>query len=126
MSKNYLQFDFGGKILGAKFNNRTINIIGELTGVDPLTFVPKSETWTDLLAYTGVLFHAALLSNLATKKEDPDFDAEQVKEWLLDMDTAQVYYINQVYQQSLNPTIVTANGEVGKDTQPGATVVATT
>jgi hypothetical protein len=125
MSKNYLSLDLGGKSYGLKFNNRTINIIGELTGSDPLTFIPASSQWKDLVDYTKVILHAALLSNLASKKEEPDFTDEDIAEWLQELEPTQIYTISNVYAQLLTPSIETTNGEVSSDTRGKATNVAT-
>jgi hypothetical protein len=124
MSKNYLSLNLGGKERGLKFNNRTINIIGDLTGNDPLTFIPPSSAWKDLLEYTSTILHAALLSNLASTKEQPDFVKADIDEWLNDLAPEQIYTISNVYAQLLTPSIITTNGEVSSDTRGQATNVA--
>ena len=112
--KNYLQLEIGDQVRGLKFNMRTLDFIQQLTGKDPFTFRAASNDFKDVKEYALVIFHAALLSNCASKKEEPDFKAEEVAEWFHELNPSDVWLIVNTLSE---PVETPANGEVSKDTQ---------
>src|SRR5690348_3805021 len=97
MNKNYITLNLGGIDRGLKFNNRTINIIGDLTGADPLQFAAGGQGWKDIVKYTTSILYAALLSNCASKKVDADFNADDIAEWMNELEPSQVYFLVDTY-----------------------------
>jgi hypothetical protein len=124
MSKNYISLDLGGKKMGFKLNNKTIDFIGELSGVDPLAFGPKASSWVELKAYVCTLLHAGLLSDLYSKEEQPTFSADDVTKWMDDLAPKDIYLIAGLYREFMNPSILSAGGETGEDTQGQAANMA--
>lgn len=112
--KNYLQLEVGEKARGLKFNMRTLDFIADLTGKDPFSFKPDAEDLKGVSKYAQTIFHAALLSNCASKKEVPDFAEEEVKEWFAELTPGDVALIIDMINA---PAQMPANGEVSKDTQ---------
>lgn len=115
--KNYLQLELGGKLRGLKFNIGTLHFIQELTGTDPFEFQAASTSFNDLIPYVTHIVHAALLSNCASKKEDPDFTGQNVDEWVNDMNVPILTDIVALYNAIIAVPKATANGEVGANTQ---------
>lgn len=119
MSKTYQTFTLGGKERGFRLRNKTIDFIGEITGSDPLEFTPKGTTWKDIRDYAKVILHAGILSDLHSKNEVPDFSSQEVDQWMDDIAPQEIYMVSDMYRQFLNPSIISANGEVGADTRGG-------
>ena len=117
MTKTYQSYTLGGKERGFMLRNATIDFIGDLTGADPLEFTPKGATWNDIKEYAATILHAGLLCDLHFKNEQPDFTREDVQTWMKALSPAEIYSLTDMYRQFLNPNILTANGEVGKDTR---------
>jgi hypothetical protein len=118
MVKNYLSLELGGKARGLKFNIGTLRCIKDVAGIDPLSFKAESEKLDDLLVYAEKIMHAALLSNCLSKKEPVDFKAEDVATWFNDLDMPTITEIINLYNGIFSTGQPSANGEVGKDTQP--------
>jgi len=116
---NYMPLEIGGKVRGLKFNVGTLKCLRDITGADPLQFKAEGESFDDILPYAIKITHAALLSNCLSKKEAPDFTADDIEQWVNDLSgydlTEIIMYFNRIFKQP-NPS---ANGEVSKDTQPG-------
>lgn len=114
--RNYLQLEIGGKLRGLKFNMGTYQAISDLTGQDPLTFAPASNAYADLVPYARTIFHAALLSNCKSKKEEPDFTQADVDAWFDEFGIKDVTLIINMHTgvQDNSPSV---NGEADKDTQ---------
>lgn len=117
MLKNYLSLELGGKTRGLKFNIGTLKCLKDVAGIDPLDFKAESDKLSDLLPYAEKILHAALLSNCLSKKEDPDFSAADVAEWMDELDIPTVTDIITRYNSIFATPKSAANGEVGKDTQ---------
>lgn len=114
-----MPLELGGKVRGLKFNIGTLKCLGEITGQDPLKFKAESDNFSDLLPYTIKIIHAALLANCMSKKETPDFTAEEVEEWATELSGFDLTEIISCYNGIFTPPKPSANGEVSKDTQPG-------
>lgn len=95
----------------------TYEALKELTGFDPLQYVPESQSYEHLRPYALNIFHAALLSNCNSRKEQPDFTREDVEQWFNDLGIAEVTEIINKHSGK-DDTKPSANGEAGKDTQP--------
>lgn len=117
--KNYMSLELGDKVRGLKFNVGTLKCLGEITGEDPLTFKAEGEEFKAILPYAVKITHAALLSNCLSKKESPDFSAEDVKMWVNDLSGYELTQIISYYNAIFSPPKASANGEVSKDTQSG-------
>jgi hypothetical protein len=117
MINNYLSLELGGKVRGLKFNIGTLRCLEQVAAVDPLNFKAESDKLSDLLPYAEKIFYAALLSNCLSKKEAPDFTADDVTEWLNDLDVPIITDIINRYNGIFLTTKPSVNGEVGKDTQ---------
>jgi hypothetical protein len=117
MVKNYMSLELGGKVRGLKFNVRTLDCFQELFGIDPLTFKAESESYKDIRPYAEKIFHAALLSNCLSKKEQPDFVAEDVAEWMKDLSGYEITTVCTTWNGMWLTPNTAVNGEVGKDTQ---------
>jgi hypothetical protein len=118
MSKNYISLQLGGTSRGLKFNIGTLRCIKDVASIDPLSFKAESENLNDLLVYAEKIMHAALLSNCLSKKEPADFTAEDVAFWFNDLDMPTITEIINAYNGIFSTGQPSANGEVGKDTQP--------
>ena len=116
--KNYLQLELGGKVRGLKFNIGTLKYLRELTGLDPMDFKAESNKFEELLPYATKILHAALLSNLLSKKEDRDFTSEDVDAWVNELSVSDLTTVILKYNSIFEIPQAAANGEVGKDTQP--------
>ena len=117
MVNNYLSLELGGKARGLKFNVGTLRCLKETTGIDPLDFKYESDKLGDLLPYAEKIMYAALLSNCLSKKEAPDFTADDVAEWFNDLDFPTITDIINRYNGIFTTGKPSVNGEVGKDTQ---------
>jgi hypothetical protein len=117
MTNNYLSLELGGKVRGLKFNIGTLRCLKDVAGVDPLDFKAESDKLSDLLPYAEKILHAALLSNCLSKKEAPDFTAEDIAAWFNDLDLPIITDVINRYNGIFSTNKPSANGEVGKDTQ---------
>lgn len=117
--KNYMSLEIGGKVRGLKFNVGTLKCLGDVTCKDPLQYKSEGESFTEILPYAINITHAALLSNCLSKKEQPDFTAAEVEEWVNDLSGFDLTEIINHYNAIFAPPKPSANGEVSKDTQPG-------
>jgi hypothetical protein len=115
--KNYMQMELGGTVRGLKFNIGTLKYLKEITGVDPVDYRAESNKMEDLIPFATRILHAALLSNLLSKKEDPDFTAEDVDAWVTDLTVADLTEVIHRYNEIFGVQKPSANGEVGADTQ---------
>lgn len=117
MINNYLSLELGGKARGLKFNVGTLRCLKDVAGVDPLDFKAESDKLSDLLPYAEKILYAALLSNCLSKKEAPDFSAEDVTDWLNELDISTITEVITQYNAIFQAKKHSVNGEVGKDTQ---------
>jgi hypothetical protein len=108
----------GGVSRGLKFNIGTLKCLKDVTGVDPTDFKAESSNFSDLLPYAEKILHAALLSNCLSKKEPPDFTAEDITTWMNELDVPTLTMVINLYNGIFAIQTPSANGEVGKDTQP--------
>ena len=115
---NYLSLEIGGRVRGLKFNVGTFKCLGEIIGADPLQFKAEGESFADILPYAAKITYAALLSNCLSKKEAPDFAGEDVNQWVTDLSGYELTDIINRYNSIFARPKPSANGEVGKDTQP--------
>lgn len=113
-----MSLELGDKTRGLKFNIGTLKCLEEVAGIDPLEFKAESDKLSDLLPYGEKILHAALLSNCLSKKEAADFTAEDVAQWLNELDIPTVTEIITLYNGIFRTPTQATNGEVGKDTQP--------
>lgn len=121
---NYMSLEIGGKVRGLKFNVGTLKCLGDIiNGEDPLKFKAQSDNFADILPYATKIAHAAMLSNCLSKKEAPDFTAEDVEQWVNDLSGFDLTTIINNYNGIFNQPKSSANGEVGKDTQPGEVAI---
>jgi|SRR6186713_2483427 len=63
MSSNKIEYSHKGQTYGLLFNIGTYRHVGEITGLDPLKFMPESDNFSDIVSFTKVVFKAALLNN---------------------------------------------------------------
>lgn len=92
-----MQVQLGGKPRGLKFNMGTLRFIGELTGNNPLTFDFSATDMTAIYNTARTVIHAALLSNCLSKRENADFDAEDVDAWVSELSVGQSTEILNAY-----------------------------
>lgn len=112
-----MTLELGGVARGMKFNIGTLKCLGDITGIDPLSYKAESSNFSDLLPYAIRITHAALLSNCLSKKVDPDFTAADVEEWVNDLSVIELTEIVNHYNAIFASPKAQANGEVGADTQ---------
>jgi hypothetical protein len=115
--KKYMSLELGGKIRGLNFNWGTLKCLDGLIEGDPLEYKAESDKLADLTHYIIRITHAALLSNCLSKKESPDFNAEDVEIWVNELSGFEIEQIINHYNSILTPPKNYANGEVGADTQ---------
>jgi hypothetical protein len=120
MSKNYITLLLGDKERGLKFNVGTLNFLQSEFDIDPLLFKAESTGWKDLLPYAVKIIYVALLSNCRSKKEEPDFKLADVEQWAEELTGADLTQVVNMWngQFIFSQKEPSANGEVGKDTQP--------
>lgn len=118
MLKNYLSLELGGKTRGLKFNIGTLKCFQALFDIDPLKFKAESDDFKDIVPFAEKIFHAALLSNCRSKKVEPDFTSEDVKEWIDELSGYEITEICTTWNNMWLDPKASTNGEVGKDTQP--------
>lgn len=114
----YLQFEIGGQKRGLKFDIGTLKCLQDLYNVDPFAFKSESNSMTELLPYATKILHAGLVRNCNIKKEAADFKVEEVDEWVAELDLPTLTDIANAYNLIFTRKTPSANGEVGKDTQP--------
>lgn len=78
----YIQKTLGGVARGLKFNLETLVAFQQITGLDPIASLQRDNVWAEVYPYTIKIIHAALISNCKSKKEQPDFTAEDVEKWV--------------------------------------------
>lgn len=88
MNKNTIVMEIGGAQRTLRFNIRTMNCLQEITGIDPLQFKAESDTWSEILPYATKIIHAALLAECMCNKQEPDFTADDVQNWINDLNGA--------------------------------------
>jgi hypothetical protein len=126
MTTNYYQIETGDRKRGLKFNNRTMDFIEKITGKDAFQFQPafvegQNPTYKALVDFATTIIHAALLSNCASKKEEPDFSADDVAEWVNELAPADIYKATDAFRTLVTPDIKTDVAREGNaDTQPPA------
>lgn len=118
MVKNYLSLELGGKTRGLKFNIGTLKCMKEISGDDPLELKAEGSDLFSLLPFAERVLHAALLANCLSKKEAADFTADDVAEWMNELDVPTITDIVNLYTGIFTVPKSSANGEVSKDTQP--------
>jgi hypothetical protein len=118
MVNNYLSLELGGKARGLKFNVGTLRCFQTQFNIDPLQFKAESDDFKGILPFAEKILHAALLSNCLSKKEAPDFSAEDITEWIDELSGYEITKICTTWNDMWSAPKTTANGEVGKDTQP--------
>jgi hypothetical protein len=120
MSKNYITLLLGEKERGLKFNVGTLNFLQSEFDIDPLLFKAESTGWKDLLPYAVKIIYVAMLSNCRSKKEEPDFKLADVEQWAEELTGADLTQVVNMWngQFIFSQKEPSANGEVGKDTQP--------
>jgi hypothetical protein len=114
---SYLQIEIGGEKRGLKFDIGTLKCLEKLYDVDPFNFKTESNSMADLLPYATKIVHAGLVRNSVVKKEAVEFTAEQIDEWVSEMDLPTLTDIANAYNEIFARKTPSANGEVGKDTQ---------
>ena len=119
---NYMSLEIGGRVRGLKFNVGLLKCLEQIIGSDPLEYKSQSGSFVDILPFAINITHAALLSNCLSKKEAPDFTAEDVEQWVNDLSGFELTDIISRYNGIFNQPKPSANGEVGHDTQSGTTV----
>lgn len=88
MTVSSVQLQLGGQERTLKFNMGTLKFIGELTASDPLGFGADIATnMGKLFDYTKTIIHASLLSDYKSRKANVDFTADDVDDWVADLDT---------------------------------------
>jgi len=119
-----MSLQLGGKQRGLKFNIGTLNCLRKQYDVDPLNWKSEGGTWDNVFPYGVKILHAALLSNCASKKEEPDFTKEDVEEWANDLSAGELTEVIVSYNNIFSTSKEKANGEVSKDDtfHVGATV----
>lgn len=127
---NTITMTLGGVDQTLKFNLRTLNYIGEITGKDPIQLGLGTEKWTDSIEQCSVIITAALLSanhgkENSTFEGTPKEEHEIVKEWVLDLQPADLYKIMQKFVAFMNPGIEPKEGGKKADTQQQAPELAT-
>lgn len=113
-----MALELGGKQRGLKFNIGTLKFLRDVTGIDPMEYKAESNNFDVLLPYATNILHAALLSNCLSKKDDPDFTAEDVKQWVDELTVSDLTAVILKYNEIFLSPKTQANGEVGADTQP--------
>lgn len=119
---NYMSLEIGGKVRGLKFNVGLLKCLEGIIGGDPLQYKTEGSSFSEILPFAINITHAALLSNCLSKKEAPDFTAEDVEQWVNDLSGYDLTEIINQYNGIFSQPKPSANGEVGKDTQPGQAV----
>lgn len=121
MDKNYLPIKIGGRELGFRLRNKTIDILGDEIGEkDPLAYVPESMKWKDFKEYAITILYAGIVSDILYKKEQVDFTKDELKQWVEDCDPDVFYNVTNMYALFRSPKIIHVNGEVDKDTRSEA------
>jgi hypothetical protein len=120
MSKNYITLLLGEKERGLKFNVGTLNFMQSEFDIDPLTFKAETTDWKNLLPYAEKIIYVAMLSNCRSKKEQPDFKLADITLWVEELNAADLTQVINMWngQFLFSQKEPSANGEVGKDTQP--------
>lgn len=126
---NTIFMELGGVDQELKFNLRTLNYIGEITGKDPIQLGLGTEKWTDSIEQCSVIITAALLSanhgKVGAFQGTPKEEFQIVKEWVLDLQPADLYKIMQKFVAFMNPGIEPKEGVKKADTQQPAPELAT-
>lgn len=112
-----MTLELGGKVRGLKFNIGTLKYLRDVTGIDPMEYKAESNSFAEILPYATNILHAALLSNCLSKKEEPDFTAEDVTIWVDELTAGDLTGVILKYNEIFVAPNTQANGEVGKDTQ---------
>lgn len=112
-----MALELGGKTRGLKFNIGTLKYLKEVTGIDPMDFKVESNRFDELLPYATSILHAALLSNCLSKREDPDFSADDIKVWVNELSVGDLTEVIYMYNGIFAVSKPSVNGEVDKDTQ---------
>jgi hypothetical protein len=114
----YLQIELGSVKRGLKFDIGTLKCLQDLYSVDPFNFQTESTSMSDLLPYATKIVHAGLVRNSNIKKEAVDITIDQIDEWVSELDLPTLTDIVTAYNEVFTRKVPSANGEVGKDTQP--------
>jgi hypothetical protein len=84
-----VQLVLGGETRTLRFSMGTLKFIGELTGSDPLGFgAGITENPGRLFDMVRVIVHAGLLQECKSTKVNVPFNADDVDDWVSDLDTA--------------------------------------
>jgi len=117
-----MTLELGGSVRGLKFNVGTLKCLRDITGIDPFEYNAEGTDFATLLPYATNITYAALLSTCLSKKVDADFTATDVEAWVDELTVGELTDIVNHYNEIFVSTKASANGEVGKDTQPGQVV----
>lgn len=122
---NTLTLEMRGVDQTLKFNLRTLNYIGEITGADPMLLgTSGGKQWKDSIEQVSVIITAALLSNAYPGSQNfpgtPKEELEIVKEWVLDLLPADLYRVMEFFVKFMNPGVAVKGAEGAKDTRPEA------
>lgn len=102
-----LQLELGGQVRVIKFSMGTLKFIGELLGTDPLGFGEGiTENPGRLYEMVKTIVHAGLLQQYKSDKKNVDFTADDVDDWVSDLDTATSMEVISYYAKAFS-----ANGE---------------
>lgn len=112
-----MTLELGGKVRGLKFNVGTLKCLRDVSGIDPMEYKAESNSFEVLIPYATNILYAALLSNCLSKKEEPDFTAEDIKGWVDELTVTDLTAVILKYNEIFIAPNTHANGEVGKDTQ---------
>jgi hypothetical protein len=96
-----LQVELGGEQKVLRFNFRVLKIIGEITGKDSLGFGQGiTEDQGRLFDMVKTIVHAALLAQYRSEKKNVDFTAEDVDDWVGELEIAEAMEIMGHYSKA--------------------------
>ena len=98
-----VQLELGGETRTLKFSMGTLKFIGELTGSDPLAFgAGITENPGRLYDMVKTIVHAGLLQQAKSSKQNVGFTADDVDDWVSDLDTATAMEIIGHYSKAFS------------------------
>ena len=98
-----IQLVLGGETRTLRFSMGTLKFIGELTGSDPLAFgAGITENPGRLFDMVKTIVHAGLLQEAKSAKQNVGFTADDVDDWVSDLDTATAMEIIGHYSKAFS------------------------
>lgn len=116
MGKNYIRMELGGQERGLKFNLRALKIIKEVSGDDPFAFFIGGDLEAQIKQISAIMY-AGLVSNAASKKQEPDFTYDDCVFWTEDLDLEDAKKVIAAFGEAYKSD---ASGEGSADTQQAA------